>query len=416
MVTSDLCKFGMESRRVDDVIPVGPDLSTPRQTHRRVKSSSGDAADRIALFVPSMHGGGAERVMALLARGFVERGLQVDLVLARAEGPYLDDLPSAVRIVDLGSSRVLTSLPRLVRYLRRERPSVMLSALDHANVLAIVAHRLARVRARLAVSVHATLFVATADKEVVRPRWMPRLMRWTYPLADRVIAVSSGVADDLAATIGLPRERIEVIYNPVVTPELHKARDQAIEHAWLAPGAPPLILGAGRLEPQKDFETLIRAFARLRAQRQAHLMILGEGALRAELTALSQELGVADDVALPGFVDNPFAYMRHAAAFVLSSRFEGLGVALIEAMACGARVVSTDCPSGPAEILEGGRWGRLVAVGDAGALSEAISSTLDDGAPPEVVRRAADFTLERAVRAYVAALGMDKSTSDQRKS
>ncbi len=396
----------MESKRVGDATLGGRSSPGLWRGYRGMKESGGDLTGRIAIFVPSMHGGGAERVMALLARGFVESGHEVDLVLVRAEGPYLDDLPVAVRVVDLGASRALSSLPRLVRYLRRERPAAMLSALDHANVLAVVAHRLARVRTRLAVSVHATLFVATANGTLVRPRWMPRFMRWTYPLADRVIAVSSGVADDLAATIGLPRERVEVIFNPVVTPELHEASRQPVTHPWLAPGAPPLILGAGRLEPQKDFNTLIRAFARVRTRRNVRLMILGEGALRAELTALIHELGVADDVALPGFIDNPFAYMRHAAAFVLSSRFEGLGVALIEAMACGARVVSTDCPSGPAEILEGGRWGRLVVVGNPGALSEAILATLDDCDPPDVARRAGSFTLERAVRAYMTSLGM----------
>lgn len=361
--------------------------------------------DRVALFVPSMQGGGAERVMSLLATGFVREGLDVDLVLTRAEGPYLVGLPVGVRVVDLGASRVLTSLPRLVRYLRRERPTAMLSALDHANIVAIVAHRLARVPTRLAVSVHATLFVVAPDNAVVRPRWMPRFMRLTYPLADRVIAVSRGVADDLAATIGLPRDRIDVIYNPVVTPELRSACDEAIGHPWFLDDAPPLIVGAGRLEPQKDFENLIRAFARVRAERMAHLMILGEGPLRANLTALIRELGVTDDVALPGFVENPFAYMRHAAVFVLSSRFEGLGVALIEAMACGARVVSTDCPSGPSEILERGKWGRLVTVGNDAELAEAIIATLDAGEPPGVAWRANCFAVERAVCGYMAALG-----------
>lgn len=364
--------------------------------------------NRIAIYVPSLRGGGAERVMTILANGFTVRGFAVDLVLAKAEGPYLREVSEAVRVVDLGASRVLASLPRLIRYLRRERPEAMLSALNHANVMALWAQQWARVPTRLVVSEHNTLSVAHDAVRKQRARLMPWLMRHTYPWAAGVVAVSAGVADDLAEAIALPRDRITVVYNPVVTDALIGQSREAFSHSWLAPGEPPVILAVGRLTLQKDFSMLIRAFARLRAKRSVRLVILGEGELRNALEALVAELGLTADVALPGFMDNPFAWMRGSALFVLSSAWEGLPTVLIEAMACGTPVVSTDCPSGPAEILEKGRWGRLVPVGDAEALAVAMAATLDETEHPDVAARAADFGVDQAVNGYLTVLGVGR--------
>lgn len=361
-----------------------------------------DETPRLALFLPSLRGGGAERVMVHLARGFAERGFQVDLVLAKAEGPYLAEVPPSVRVVDLRASRVLFSLPGLVRYLRKERPYALLSALNHANVIVCLAHRLARVPSRLVISEHNTL--SASRPQNARGRLLPWFMRWTYPWADAVIAVSQGVAEDLVRTLGISAERVKVIYNPVVDDDLLTKSKEPLDHPWFTEGAPPVILGVGRLTEQKDFPNLIRAFALVRAQRPARLMILGEGELRPQLEALVHELGLQDDVALPGFVKNPYAYMARAAVFVLSSRWEGLGVALIEAMASGTPVVSTDCPSGPREILEDGRWGRLVPVGDVDALAEAIVTTLDETEHPDVVARAKEFNVNYAVENYLKVL------------
>ena len=361
-----------------------------------------DETRRLALFLPSLRGGGAERVMVHLARGFAERGFQVDLVLAKAEGPYLAEVPPSVRVVDLRASRVLFSLPGLVRYLRKERPYALLSALNHANVIVCLAHRLARVPSRLVISEHNTL--SASRPQNARGRLLPWFMRWTYPWADAVIAVSQGVAEDLVRTLGISAERVKVIYNPVVDDDLLTKSKEPLDHPWFTEGAPPVILGVGRLTEQKDFPNLIRAFALVRAQRPARLMILGEGELRPQLEALVHELGLQDDVALPGFVKNPYAYMARAAVFVLSSRWEGLGVALIEAMASGTPVVSTDCPSGPREILEDGRWGRLVPVGDVDALAEAIVTTLDETEHPDVAARAKEFNVNYAVENYLKVL------------
>jgi glycosyltransferase involved in cell wall biosynthesis len=356
--------------------------------------------ERIALYLPSLRGGGAERVMVVLANGFVARGLRVDLVLAKAEGPYLAYISPDVRIVDLKSQRVLFSLPRLVRYLRSERPRILLCAMNHVNVLALMARALAGGETRVVISEHNTLTAAGTPERLSRMAVIRLLMQWLYPRADAIVGVSRGVSEDLARFLRLPAKQVTTIYNPVVTQSLLRQAEVPHDHPWLAPGSPPVVLGVGRLTQQKDFPTLIRAFARVRAHRSCRLVILGEGELRPALQALVAELGVTEDVLLFGFTDNPFVWMRRAGVFVLSSAWEGLPTVLIEAMACGAPVISTDCPSGSNEILEGGKWGCLVPVGDVQALAEAVATTLDDGGKLDVTARAADFGVDRAVEEY----------------
>jgi len=364
--------------------------------------------DKIALFVPSLRGGGAEKVMVNLARGFVDRGLQVDLVLAKAEGPYLSRVPREVRLVDLGAQRVLYSLPGLVRYLRRERPQAMLSALNHANIVAIWARFLSRAKTCLVVTEHSTLSLSTENTSSVRAKFMPVLSKTFYPYADAVVAVSRGVAEDLVASTGLPPDKVKFIYNPVITPELFVKAEEPLNHPWFRPGEPPVILGVGRLTRAKDFPTLIRAFALMRKERLARLMILGEGEERPILEALVRDLGLEEDVELPGFVENPYPFIKRAAIFVLSSRWEGLGNVLVEALALGTPVVATDCPNGPREILEDGRWGRLAPVGDNAALAEAILEALEDGRAPEGApqRMVERFGLDAVVEQYLDVLGL----------
>lgn len=217
------------------------------------------------------------------------------------------------------------------------------------------------------------------------------------------MTVSNGVAQDLARRADLPQNRIVTIYNPVVNQEIFELKTrQPVDHPWYAPGEPPLVLSVGRLNLSKDYSTLLKAFANLRSKRPARLMILGEGELRTELECLADTLGIAGDVALPGWTSNPFAHMARASLFVLSSAFEGLPTVLVEALACGCPVVSTDCPSGPAEILDGGRYGRLSPVGDAAALADAMAATLDSPLPPDVLRKRADvFSVDAAIDRYL---------------
>lgn len=362
---------------------------------------------KLTLFIPSLLGGGAERVIVNLSRGFVEQCLDVDLVLAKAEGPYLSQVSPTVRVVDLRTSRVLASLPGLVRYFRQERPWALLSALNHANVVALWAKNFARVPTRVVVSVHNTISLASANAPSLRARLTPMWVHTFYRWADAVVTVSQGVAEDLIRLTGLPREKVRVIYNPVVTPELFAKAKEPLDHPWFAPGEPPVVLSVGRLTAQKDYTTLIRAFALVRKERPARLMILGEGEERSKLGALVRELGLEQDIALPGFVENPYKYMKGAAVFVLSSAWEGFGNVLVEALALGTPVVSTDCPSGPMEILEGGKWGALVPVGNVDALGRAILKTLtQQEAPPGACERMVErFSLERVVDQYLEVLG-----------
>jgi glycosyltransferase involved in cell wall biosynthesis len=355
----------------------------------------------IAFFLPSLCGGGAERVIVNLAGGMTERGLPVDLVVAAAEGVFLGQLPPAVRLVDLRASRVLRSLAPLTGYLRRERPRVLVSSMGHANLVALWAARLARRRTPVVVTVHNTLSQTSREQGWLAGGLWPRLLRIFYPWAASIVAVSRGAADDLARTSGLPRDRVEVVYNPVITPAMLALARQAPDDPWFTPGQPPVILGVGRLTRQKDFATLIRAFAEVRRRRAGRLMILGEGEDRPALEALVNELGLGEDVALPGFRENAMAYMAASAVFVLSSAWEGLPTVLIEALAAGTPVVSTDCPSGPREILREGRLGGLVPVGDATALAGAIVDVLNRPkaiVPPDALT---PFTRDAAIDHYL---------------
>ncbi len=355
----------------------------------------------IAFFLPSARGGGAQRVIVNLVEGITERGVPVDLVLATADGVFLAQLAPAVRVVDLRAGRLIRSLGPLTRYLRRERPRYLVSSMSHANLIALWAARLAGGATPVMVTVHNTMSQSTGQEGRLGAVLEPLLLRACYPWATSVVAVSAGAAADLARTSGLSRERVQVVYNPVITPPLMTAARQPPDHPWFEPGQPPVILAVGRLTKQKDFPTLIRAFAEVRGRRAGRLVILGEGEDRPALEALVSELGVGADVALPGFRENAMAYMARSALFVLSSAWEGLPTVLIEALAAGTQVVSTDCPSGPREILQDGRLGTLVPVGDAAALAGAMIHALDRPRDTVPLDALTPFTRDAAVDHYL---------------
>ena len=404
----------------------------------------------IAFFLAHLQGGGIQKVWVTIAEALMHRGYAVDLVVCETEGPLQAQIPERVRVVELRRSPRLQAgarylaadpgglapwlglilvasrasatqpyFPALVDYLRRARPRALYSATPHMNIEAEHALRLAGTPTRLIVSEHNTLVPDHPLARGLNKWYLPRLLRRAYRSADAVVAVSNGVAEDVAVRTGLPLSAITMIYNPVVTPMLARGAAEALSHPWFQADAPPVILGTGRLGQAKDFPTLIRAFARVRLNRPARLMILGEakGARKTakqqgRLMALAREAGVAADVELAGFVQNPFKYMARAAVFALSSRYEGLGNVLIEAMACGCPVVSTDCPSGPAEILDNGTYGPLVPVGDDEALAEAIMAVLDS--PPDagaLRERAANFSVDQAVDRYEALLTDDPASA-----
>lgn len=361
---------------------------------------------KIALFLPDLGGGGAERILLSLAQDFAERGNSVDLVLARANGPHIKNIPRQIRLFDLSKAGCLptsaglaaTALIGLVRYLRRERPNCMLSSLTRSNLVALTARELAGTPLRF------VLREANTSLNVRGPI-TKLLMRLLYPRADHVIAVSRGVASDLVDNVGLPDSRVQVIFNPVHIDHIQRLSSKELNHPWFLPGQPPVILGVGRLAPQKDFPTLLKAFAIVRRQVRAHLVILGEGKDRTNLERLVHSMALQADVIMPGFVENPYAYMKHARLFALSSRWEGCPNVLVEAMAVGTPVVSTNCHSGPFDILRGGRHGHLVPVGDALKLANAILDVLTlDQDHNTLVERASDFSLENIVEDYLKVL------------
>jgi glycosyltransferase involved in cell wall biosynthesis len=402
---------------------------------------------RVALLFGSFRGGGTGTSTLRLADGLLKRGLAVDLVVGKERHDLAHLVPQAARVIMLERGSVIGSyamavradprilpallaavrsrrrpsgklrhLPSFAQYLRLDRPEAVIATTAPLNLVASWARRLTGSRTRIVLSERDRFEV---EHEQGGTAWRygcsPALVHRAYAEANGLVAVSDGLADKLAAFAGVARSRVTTIYNPVAGPHLLERAAEPLDHPWLQPGQPPVILGVGMLKPQKDFATLIRAFALLRSRLDARLVILGDArgnakdlACKAELAALPEALGVAAHVQFAGFVPNPQPWMTRAACFVLSSRWEGLGNVLIEAMACGCPVVSTDCPSGPSEILAGGRHGRLVPIADPAAMADAIAATLAD--PPEralLLARAAQFSIDRSVSRYLELLFAD---------
>jgi glycosyltransferase involved in cell wall biosynthesis len=365
---------------------------------------------QVAVFVPFSFGRGVERVNVTLALALAARGIDVDVVVASGNGPYFGELNGTARLVDLAVGRTLASLIPLASYLRLERPSVMLSAPDSGSIVALLARRLARVDTRMVTVTHAVLSRSLIRKPGWYRRAFPHLLRRLYATADALVAVSDWVADDLARLAGLPRSRVEVIPNPVVHDGLLAQTCEGAGHPWLQTRSAPVILSVGRLNGEKNYGDLLRAFALLCRERRARLIILGEGTERACIERLAAELGVADNVSLPGFASNPYGYMARASLLALSSSYEALPTVVIEALACGCPIVATDCPGGVREILDGGRWGRLVPPGDHEAMKDAMLRTLDDPPSPERLRRRAmEFHVDRVVDRYLRVLDVDQT-------
>jgi glycosyltransferase involved in cell wall biosynthesis len=361
---------------------------------------------KIAIFLHHLGGGGVERVMVNLMQELVNLNIPVDLVIVSLTGPHVTAVPRQVRIVNLNKQRVSRAIWPLAQYLKREKPTALLTALTHTNVAAVLANVLSGTRTPVVVSErnHISLWYKRGQHPLL-VRLSHRLRPWAYRRTHAIISISNGVGDDLARLTGIDRQRIVTIYNPTVTPDMLARSQEPVDHPWFAPGQPPVILGVGRLVDQKNFPLLLDAFHQVRQQRQARLVILGEGENRSALEAQIRRLGIEQDVLLPGFVANPYAWMKHSSVFVLSSDFEGLGNVLIEAMACGTSVVSTACPSGPEEILNHGQVGRLVPVNDQPALTAAILETLEHPQDPQaLMERARVFSSAVIARQYLQLL------------
>jgi glycosyltransferase involved in cell wall biosynthesis len=376
---------------------------TPRKA---AVGSTAAGGRRLALFCDDLEGGGVQRMTVNLANHLVAEAFEVDLLLARNKGPFKSLLNPTVNIVDLKSKRVLLSIPAVMRYLRRRKPDGMLCAVTNVNIAGVVARLLSRTKTRIVISERNHLSTASRNAPGWRKRvLLPALARLLYARADAVVGISDGVTKDLAAIMDLPQALLSTIYNPVVTPDMFDMLGAEVNHPWLAAKQQPVLVTSGRLVPQKDYPTLLKAFRVLREDRPCRLLILGEGGDRADLEVLAENLGIRDDVDFLGFVANPLAYMAKCDVFVLASAWEGFGNVLVEALFCGLSIVATDCPSGPAEILKHGTYGALTPVGDAKALAVALGARLDN--PMNQIRqqeRSIDFSTEVIGKQYLRLL------------
>lgn len=348
-------------------------------------------------------------MMVNIARGIAGEGFAVDFLVGSRDRPFLDRLPGGVSLEVVSGTSKRQRLGYLLGYLSRRNPSVVLSAKTRDDQVALAAKRRWHGDARFFLRPGTAMSERwrAKGKNALRRWWEQRRLRRLYHRADGVIAVSQGVADDIAALTGLPESRIQVIRNPNITPELTEMAGAAVEHPWFAPDQPPVIMGMGGLRKQKDFGNLIRAFARVRQTLPCRLLILGQGRQRDRLVQLATDLGVGGAVSLPGFDTNPYRYLARARLFVLSSRWEGSPNVLTEALALGVPVVATDCRSGPAEITAGGKLGPLVPVGDVDAMAGAMEQTLRNPLPAEVLRRGVeDYRMETSARRYLIAFGL----------
>jgi len=355
-----------------------------------------------SIFFPSFTGGGAERVGVLLANSLVERGGVVHVVVHRDEGPWRKYLDPRVAVIELGDCRYRWLIFKVVNYLRRHNPETMISIMNWFNVLASMAAVLSGWRGRLIVSEHISLEGTTAAYGFWRSWVLRVLMRLLYRRAYRVVAVSDQLARDLVVQLKLPEGKVVSIPNPVPVEDLRQSAMAPVSHRYFSEGV-PIIIAVGRLQPQKDYPTMLRAVADLRKRRDVRLIILGEGQVRSELETLVKSLGLSEVVDLPGFVSSPWPWMARANTLVLTSLEEGWPMVLTEALALGIPIVATDCPTGPREILDNGKFGKLVPVGDVSAISTALEATLND--PPDLAAlraRADEWSPRAALDAYLS--------------
>lgn len=356
---------------------------------------------RIALFLPNLEGGGAERAYVELANRFVVRGHDVEFVLASAHGPYRSELSSLVKVVDLGGPCWLSLPGKLARYLRAARPDVLLSGLDVTNAVAAVATQLDGCRTRCVISQRNVIrSVWQLEHPLSWPFWL-WLLRRTYRRVDLVICNSSAAATEVIDDLGVPAERCAIVLNPVDMARISGLAAEPTQHPWLDEWAPPLLLSVGSFTPRKDTGTLVRAFAQLRRERACNLLLLGDGHERPMLESLVHELGVQDSVRMPGFVKNPFPWIARADVILSASLAEGCPNVLQQALALGTSIVATDCLGGTAEVLEQGRWGKLVPVSDPDSMADAIRAALDQPELTDGRVRARTFDLALTVDRYL---------------
>lgn len=357
----------------------------------------------IAFYVPSLTVGGAERVTVSVANGLARRGYEVDLVVSFNDGAFREEVDDSVTLVDLNTRKIPVvgigaSVPCLSQYLSERSPAILFSQMTYANDIYLVSQLLSGSDTVSIGTIHNTLGMQEERKE----KFVQWLQRRLAGQADQFVAVSEGVAESVVEHVNVDREKVSVLHNPIPVNEVQQRSREAVDHQWLDSPEYEVVLGVGRLERAKNFSSFLRAFARLHESRpQTRAIIVGKGSKRDELKALAMDLGIDDVVSFPGFVDNPYGFMGGASVLAMSSVHEGLPTVLIEALACGCQVVSTDCPSGPREILADGTYGRLTTVGDDAELAAAMQAALESPMPVEtLIERARDFAPEAVIDDY----------------
>jgi len=356
----------------------------------------------VMIYQPKMGPGGAQRITLTLLNNLDREIFRPMLVIRQSGGEWMQAVPADVPVYAL-DARVRSAWYRFGKLIRTLNPDIVLSMSSTGNLTASAAHLVAGVDTPLIVAEHNT-FSEVWRRKKLKFALLKRIKRALYRHASRVLAVSHGVADDLVRTIGVSRDRLVVIYNPIVEEELESLSEESVDHPWFQDTV-PLIVAAGRLVDQKDYPMLLEAFEIVRRQMPARLVVLGDGELNTQLREHASELGIDDDVAFLGFVENPYMYMKRCSIFALSSRFEGFGNVIVEAMACGVPVVATDCPSGPGEIISDGKNGFLVPVGDASSMAHVFEELLKN---PELrtrigkggIQRSKDFSVKAAIGSY----------------
>lgn len=356
----------------------------------------------VAVYMPDLGFGGAERAGLNLAGALTAHVGRVTVLLDRRSGPLEDSLPADAAIVSLNAGRTLAAIPGLVRFLRRERPDFLISYLDFGNVIAVLAKMIARSGTKILTAHQNTLSRQVSRPGLHKDRLLPALYRLFLPRADRCVAACAGVAEDLKQVVGRDLA-VTVIHNPIVTPRLLRLAHDGLAHPWFSDPAHPVVLGVGRLVPQKNFTLLIDAFALLPVALGARLVLLGGGPLRDDLLRYIAERGLSERAQILPPDPNPWRYMSRARVMALSSHYEGFANVLVEALASGNAVVSVDCPHGPSEVLGNGTWGQLVPQDDAPALAAAIARAVES--PPEragLRARAMEFSTDAIARRYLA--------------
>lgn len=359
---------------------------------------------QMAFFLPNLEGGGAERVIVRLANDISAMGGTVDLVLGEEVGAYLAEVSPKVRIVNLSSTGKLLVLFRLARYIKKINPLVVLSAMDFPNIQMILAAKLIGFKGRTIISQRATIAPVYASAGWIRRLVYGLGMRFTYPHATAIISNSYAATSEIQDIAAVCEERVFTIHNSVDADRINRLAKEPLNDGWFLKNSVPLIISVGSLTLLKDRVTLVKAFAIVKAQRNARLVILGEGAERKIIEKTILDIGLSADVYLPGFDANPFRWMCRSAVLVSSSVTEGCPNHLLEALSLGVAIVATDCPGDTSEVLGHGRWGRLVPVGDPASMAAAILASLDDPNLPDGRVRAAEFTPEKTTRAYLNVL------------